>query len=294
MILKLGNKIGEGGCSEVFEWEDNKKIIKLAKTNTTLESMRREYHNNLTAWDIGLSVAQPYEFLDLDGRPGIVSERVYGYSLLEHFMKQIVEKTDEAAEFGNVQFKETGVHTTARILNEIHRNTNLHMPLQRDNLKYCIRNADYLTHDEKEKVIEMLDSLPIKEQLCHGDPNPGNILIRDGKAVIIDWMDASIGNPEADLAEYIVMIRYSILPSSLPSHAVAYFDSIRESVIEEFIHEYTKQSDITYDEIEPWIIPIAARKLYADAISDEEKDILVKEIRRSLKNPYTSQPTKKR
>ncbi|WP_274366163.1 hypothetical protein [Paenibacillus thermotolerans] len=39
MINKIGNKIGEGGRSEVFEWDDESKIIKLAKPNTIGEAI---------------------------------------------------------------------------------------------------------------------------------------------------------------------------------------------------------------------------------------------------------------
>ncbi|XEC97325.1 hypothetical protein AB6A23_12670 [Paenibacillus tarimensis] len=47
--------------------------------------------------------------------------------------------------------------------------------------------------------------------------------------------------------------------------------------------EYEKLTGITNDDVAPWITPIAARKLAADAISKEEKDKLVQEIRRTLK-----------
>ncbi|WP_370511428.1 MULTISPECIES: phosphotransferase family protein [Paenibacillus] len=48
------------------------------------------------------------------------------------------------------------------------------------------------------KILNM-KNLMMKQQLCHGDPNPGNILLRDHDTVIIDWNNASTGNPEADL-----------------------------------------------------------------------------------------------
>ena len=131
-------------------------------------------------------------------------------------------------------------------------------------------------------VIAILDSLPTKKQLCHGDPNPRNILIQEGKAVVIDWMNASIGNPEADLAEYVVMIRYAILPPDLPHDVVDLFDSMRESIIGAFTNEYARLSNITYDEVDAWITPIAARRLSADAISEDEKVLMVREIRERL------------
>ncbi|WP_258881251.1 hypothetical protein [Paenibacillus sp. sptzw28] len=45
MINKFGNKIGEGGCAEVFEWEDESKIVKLAKPNTSTAALQAELHH---------------------------------------------------------------------------------------------------------------------------------------------------------------------------------------------------------------------------------------------------------
>jgi hypothetical protein len=73
-VEKIGNKIAEGGCAEVYEWENDSQIIKLAKANTDTHSMRREYESNRIAWEMGLSVPQPLDFIDIDGRPGIIFE----------------------------------------------------------------------------------------------------------------------------------------------------------------------------------------------------------------------------
>lgn len=123
----------------------------------------------------------------------------------------------------------------------------------------------------------------IKQQLCHGDPIPNNILIRDDKAFLIDWMNASTGNLEADLAEYIIMIRFAVLPANISTEMVNHFDSIREEIVKIFIEEYTKVSDIIPEEIDAWILPVAARKLSSDGIVEDEKKLLVNEIRRRLK-----------
>jgi uncharacterized protein (TIGR02172 family) len=273
MNLKIGTKIGEGGCSDVFEWENDCKIIKLAKSNTSINTMRREYDNCRIVWENGLAVPQPFELVDIDGRPGIVFERIYGETLMERFVKRALQQSTL-----NEDLKETDKYNdsriTAQILSEIHNKSYLDMPSQREAIVYFIRRADYLTSVEKEAVIAILDSLPIKQQLCHGDPNPGNILIRDGEAVIIDWTNASIGNPEADLAEYIIMIRYAILPSHLPNEVVCYLNSNRESIIKIFVDEYSKLSGILYDEIDAWIAPIAARKLSTD-VCEEERNLLI-------------------
>ncbi|KKO52724.1 hypothetical protein [Paenibacillus sp. DMB20] len=78
------------------------------------------------------------------------------------------------------------------------------------------------------------------------------------------------------------MVKYAILPSDLPERVLDFFDSIREPLIHIFMDEYTKLSGITYDEVTPWILPVVARKLSADAISEDEKKLLIQEIRRNL------------
>lgn len=283
MSMKMGRKISEGACSEIFEWENNEKVIKLAKTNTDRSAMEKEYLNSKAAWNKGISIPQPFELVDVNGRSGIVFERLYGETLMERFINQFLSPSVTKDNIKKLNYEDSP-RITAKILSKIHRKSIPNMPSQREDIIYSIKRGNYLTISEKELVIEILNSIPLKQQICHGDPNPNNIFIRDNKALLIDWMNASIGNPEADLAEYIIMIRFAILPTNIPSIIADYFNSNREKIIKVFIEEYTKLSeDITYEEVDSWIIPISARKLSADGISEDEKKILVDEIRRRLK-----------
>lgn len=281
MIDKLGSKIGEGGCAEVFEWEDGSKIVKLAKPNTSTAALQAELHHCRIAWGCGLPVPQPFELVDIEGRSGIVFERIYGESIMTRFVDSVI-KQSKRQQTSNVSDDFGDIRITARLLYQIHLHSVSKMPNQRESIKHDIRRAQYLPEADKAAVIAQLDQLPIKQQLCHGDPNPGNILLRDNDAVIIDWNNASTGNPEADLAEYIIMIRHAVLPSHLPFEAGIALNAAREAIIRIFIDEYERLSGIGYADIEPWIAPIAARKLSADGISEEEKNLLVKEIRRRL------------
>lgn len=281
MINKLGNKIGEGGCAEVFEWEDGSKIVKLAKPNTSTAALQAELHHCRIAWECGLPVPQPFELVNIEGRSGVVFERIYGESVLKRFIDRAVEQSKLQQPL-NVFDDYVDARMTARLLFQIHSLSVPNMPCQRESIKHDICRAPYLPEADKAAVIARLDQLPRKHQLCHGDPNPGNILLRENDAVIIDWNMASTGNPEADLAEYIVMIRYAILPPHFPSEASVVLDATREASIRMFMEEYEKLSGIGYADIEPWIALMAARKLAADAISEEEKILLVNEIRRRL------------
>ncbi|MEK4276911.1 hypothetical protein CXK86_05640 [Paenibacillus sp. BGI2013] len=83
------------------------------------------------------------------------------------------------------------------------------------------------------------------------------------------------------------MIRCAILPPHLPHEATIALDVTREASIRLFMEEYEKLSGIGYADIEPWIAPVAARKLIADAVSEAEKTMLVDEIRRRLHTPFS-------
>ncbi|RJE87046.1 aminoglycoside phosphotransferase [Paenibacillus sp. 1011MAR3C5] len=274
MTVLLGQKLAEGGCAEVFEWGEG-KIVKLAKPNTNEWALRRELNHSRIAKSCGLPVPDAYELIHTDGRPGIVFEHIKGESL----MKRFVDRAASALQAFSGTRDDLGAALTANLLFQVHQQSAEGLPRQRESLEYDIRSTAYLTEKEHDAVIDHMNRLPEKEQLCHGDPNPGNILLREHDAFLIDWNNASIGNPEADLAEYILMIRYTILPSHLPELFNQVLDAKRESTILSFVAEYKGLSGIGHAEIVPWLPVIAARKLCADAISEEENRFLIQEVR---------------
>lgn len=281
MNTKLGKKIAEGACAEVYEWEDSSKIVKWAKANTDDDAMKREYEIHCILWEGGLPIAQPFELVELDGRMGIVFERIYGETMMERFIRSALALT---ASEGEHMEQGEGIRMMARELARIHQSSGIQLPtLQRDKLIYSIQHPNYSTGEEKEAVIGILNDLPVKHALCHGDPNPYNMLVRpDGSVVVIDWMSASMGNPEADLAEFILMMRYAVLPPGIPDYVSKQFDRFREQMIHVFMDEYEQHGGICYEDVEPWLLPVAARKLSADGIMEEEKMLLLQEIRKGL------------
>lgn len=84
---------------------------------------------------------------------------------------------------------------------EIHAHSiSAELPSQRQFLEKSIQVAQALPGHLRSKVLTALESLPDGNQLCHGDYWGGNILLTPQGEVIIDWHNASRGNPLADLA----------------------------------------------------------------------------------------------
>ena len=143
--MKIGRKIGEGGNSEVFEWEGRNKVIKLAKPNTYKIALEREYKNSLIAWEMGLSVPRPFEIVELDGRPGIVFERVVGETVKERLFNSIVKQVNKKQPL----FDFNDVRYTARLLSEMHQLSHEELRPQREFLKKQILSVGFFSFSFK-------------------------------------------------------------------------------------------------------------------------------------------------
>lgn len=276
---RIGRVIGEGACSEVFAWEDGEKVLKLGKEGLDPQALVREWQNTKIAWDLGLAAPRPYEMVEIEGRTGIVFSRVDGETAMELLLKG--EPPGSGGEGPAAVLR-----AIARALHEIHSRSADGLRPQGDVIAYAVRRADLLTAAEKEAVLDRLNALcaaPAPKRFCHGDPNPGNFVFHEDRVTAIDWMDASLGDPAADLADWVAMLRFMVPRPEWPPHVAELLSTNREWILQEFLSEYQRISGIGFDRVEPWIVPMAARRLSFVALSIEEKQQLAAEIRRRLK-----------
>jgi hypothetical protein len=108
--------------------------------------------------------------VNIDGRTGVVFERIYGETILKRFVDRTTERA--MSEVTTNEFDDyIDAKITARLLFQIHSHSVVTMTSQRENIKNDILRTTYWTENEKEAVINQLDKLPVKHQLCHGEPN---------------------------------------------------------------------------------------------------------------------------
>jgi aminoglycoside/choline kinase family phosphotransferase len=55
-------------------------------------------------------------------------------------------------------------------------------------------------------ALSALASMPGGESLCHGDFHPDNVILSAEGPVVIDWVDATVGNPLADVARTTILL----------------------------------------------------------------------------------------
>jgi Ser/Thr protein kinase RdoA (MazF antagonist) len=196
-------KVAEGREAEMFEWGDG-KLLRLLRNPEHGRAMTWELAGARAALAGGLRVPAPYELLEVDGRPGIVVERIQGKDLL-----------------GEIAAKPWRVWAIGESCGTLHSRLNSiaagdELPELRARLAEQIRRTDLVPERYAEFALRELTGLPEGDRLCHGDFHPGNVLRTGEELVVIDWPNATRGDYHADFARTTLMMRLGDPPPGTP------------------------------------------------------------------------------
>ena len=93
-------------------------------------------------------------------------------------------------------------------------------------------------------------------------------------------MTACIGASNADVARTCILLKYGQV-STQSKIIKKIISSFQGKLYKYYIEEYLRISNQKLEDIEKWMIPVAAARL-REWVSDGEKDILVKMVRDSI------------
>ena len=207
MNQDIGQPIALGRTAEIYAW-GNGQILKLFFDWFELENIEFEQRMNRAVHASGLPVPAPGEMLQVNGRNGLVYERVDGKNMWETLQRHPGRLFAFARQ-------------TADLHAEMHANaTRPDIPLQRRRLENKLHYADRLPAALKQATLAALAALPDGGSICHGDFHPANILLTPARTVIIDWIDASLGNPLADVARTSIIALGAASSSQVPNAAL--------------------------------------------------------------------------
>lgn len=258
--------IGLGHTAEILTWKKN-QVLKLFRDDWSLSAVRWEEKVARAVSETGLPVPGVYGVVEVDGRHGIVYDRVDGPSMLKEF----IAKPEELEHFAKL-FAELHV--------KMHSITTRELPSQRRRLERKIRNAKPLPDKRKNAALEALRQLTDGHVLCHGDFHPGNILMSTRGPIIIDWNDATQGNPQADIARTLLLLNPSKnmivdhLTQKLGPQTRFDAEQIQASLnlfAETYLKRYTQIRYIPPDDVESWRLPVTAARLSEDIKIDENR-----------------------
>ena len=232
MIRELGMPIAAGNEAELFAW-DGGRVLKLSRRVGDPTQAEREASILSALAPTGL-VPRQDGVIEVNGRWGIVMERIDQPTL-----------ASAMADPGLFPELLDLVVTLHRRIHAVRAPEGLQHLKQR--LGDRIDGAERLSRERRDKLLKRLGDMPDGDRLCHGDFHPFNILGLDQQARVIDWLDATRGDPVADVCRtYVLMSAYD------PGIAAAYVDAY----------------GIDRAEIEAWLPLVAAGRL-TENVPDE-------------------------
>lgn len=183
--MKLDRLIAVRNNKTVYR--DGDKCIKVFNAEYSKADVLNEALNQARIEETGLNIPKISEVTLVDGKWAIVSEYIKGKTLAQ-LMEEEPEKKDEYLRlFVELQLS---VHEKrAPLLTKL-----------KDKMSRKIA-ASELDATTRYDLHTRLEGMPKHTKVCHGDFNPGNIIIaEDGTPYIIDWAHVTQGNASADVA----------------------------------------------------------------------------------------------
>jgi len=137
------------------------------------------------------------------------------------------------------------------------------LPDLTDFYKHEITTNPYLTESKKDELLALMRSLDKgKTKLCHGDIHPYNIMYNGDKYWIIDWEDASKGDPVADACmTYFYTLRWAAKGNNRSD--------------EQYLRMFCEESCIPREEVLAWLPVIAGVQ---SNINDEDDRRFILEL----------------
>ena len=255
--MNLTEPLAAGRIAQIYPWQDG-KVVKLARDWVPADWVDYEYHIAKIVHATGLNVPEPFERVEIEGRPGILYPHVEGKTMLTHI--------------GKAPHKSLGfARTLAKLHADMHTKPGApDLPDINTRLQRKIRSVESAPPEIRQMVLDRLEALPGGDRLLHGDFHPDNIILTPAGQgflpIIIDWPDASRGYPLADVARTSVLIRAGGLPQQpILRLLVGLFRNAFHRI---YLSTYFKHSPHSRAELKSWLIPVTFGRLSEDIASE--------------------------
>src|SRR5688572_3978656 len=255
----LNQPIAHGRTADVYAWEDG-YVLKLFHTWFPPADVEYEYKIAKAVHASGVKSPAVYEIMEINERIGLIYERISGETMFALLKRQ----PWKVFQFGKL---------LAQYHHQIHAcDFNAEVPEQKQKIQNKIKCADALPVYLKPKLMNALELLPSDNKVCHGDFHPDNIIMTRDDSIAIDWMDASKGNPLADVARTSVLALGSASTLKL---GLNLFTKLFHAM---YLKEYFRLQPKGFEEYQQWI-PIVAGARISENITELD-NWLVKEARK--------------
>lgn len=255
--------IGQGNTAEIYDYNED-CVLKLFLDGFPEQGVIKEWTITKKIQDFCDMMPKALKYVVYKKRHGILYEKARGMDM-----------------FSLLSIKPFLICGMGKRIAIIHRKiheTDIEGVLTvKEKLTQEIGWVEELTSKEKERIIKLLDTLPEKNNLCHFDFHPGNIMVSNSEYRVIDWLTACSGDPTSDVARTWLLLKYGEMRNA--DRKTKFIVSVVKACIRgKYLRTICRLSHITRTEVKKWIVPVAAARL-SEWITDNERRELLKIIR---------------
>lgn len=181
--------LAKGNTAEIFK-QNEALICKLFYSGYPKVYVEHEFDNAKTAYKLGIKTPIAHSLINIDGRDGIVYDRVIGDTL--------------SSKMHGANEEEMTIW--------INKYVDLHKELLSYKISSIIDYKDLLKllAADSIELVSQIDVLANGECLLHGDFHPANIMVgSDNQLIIIDMMNVCKGPAEYDVARTYFLLEYN-------------------------------------------------------------------------------------
>ncbi len=202
--LRSAEPIARGNTSDIHAWTRT-TVVKVLRPEIPRHWASIEADITRRVHAAGLPVPATEGVVEVDGRPGVVLERVDGPTMWERMKAAPSEVPGLIDSLVGLQ---TDLQSTrVRGLPDLARR-----------LGSKIDEAVQVSASERQEAQALLATMPPGAALCHGDFHPANIVLAERGTVILDWFDAATGHPIADYVRSSLLMRPPVDRAAMPAH----------------------------------------------------------------------------
>ena len=251
--ISLDSPLARGRTADVFDWDDG-HILKLFHNWFQLENIQYEMKTANAVYASGVRSPAVKQLVQVQGRNGLVYERVQGNTMLVMFQRKPWRVLSFARTFAQLHAQMHGCVLNADV------------PSQRQQIQYKIREAGALHVLTKNSLLNDLETLPEGDKVCHGDFHPANVMMSEKESMVIDWIDASRGNPLADVARTSIILLGALAAKQIRSPLMRVFIRLFHTV---YVDQYFRLRPGGQNEYRRWLPIVAAARLSENIVELE-------------------------
>ena len=260
--------IAKGANGAVYRYDDE-TILKTYFAKDALPEIKQERENARKAFVLGINTAIPYGIVRVGDGYGTVTELLNATSVTK-LIRNSPDDLTEAVKYYIDMLK--GIHSTEVEDGEV-------PDMKETALDWANFVAEHIPQEQGKKLRALIEAVPKKNTLLHGDYHTNNIMVQNGEPLLIDMDTLCMGHPVFELGSmFNAFIGYSELDHQVTLDFFGYTHEDAEKFWDMSLKMYlgTDDEDVCRSVAEKAMIIGYTRMLRRAIRRPEEADSLAK------------------